>query len=151
MEENKRLSTWSGYCQCCACVVLHDKRHLLAKLRICSSENTTLILSLSLVQFAVILIIRCFRNWYIVCASYDFFGGVPSQLMRNLIPSHDLTFRQGRRKALRRQSIGGASDCLWTMVCPIHALFAHNLPTPLHFAICIIQNNAFQCTLFCTS
>ena len=32
---------------------------------------------------------------------------------------------QGRRKALRRQSIGGASDCLWTMVCPSNALFAH--------------------------
>ena len=39
MEENIRFSTRSGYCQCCACVVLHDKRHLLAKLRICGSEN----------------------------------------------------------------------------------------------------------------
>ena len=39
--------------------------------------------------------------------------------------------RQGRRKPLRRQSIGGASDCLWTMVCPSNALFAQNLRTPL--------------------
>ena len=38
---------------------------------------------------------------------------------------------QGRRKPLRRQSIGGASDCLWTMVCPSNALFVQNLPTPL--------------------
>ena len=37
----------------------------------------------------------------------------------------------GRRKVLRRQSIGGASDCLWTMTCPSNALFAQNLPTPL--------------------
>ena len=39
---------------------------------------------------------------------------------------------QGRRKPLRRQSIGRASDCWWTMVCPSNALFAQNLPTPLH-------------------
>ena len=38
---------------------------------------------------------------------------------------------QGHRKVLRRQSIGGASDCLRTMTCPSNALFAQNLPTPL--------------------
>ena len=38
---------------------------------------------------------------------------------------------QGRRMAMRRQSIGGARHCLWTMACPSNPPFAQNLPTSL--------------------
>ena len=53
---------------------------------------------------------------------------------------------QGRKKALRRQSIGGANHCLWTMACLSNALFAQSLPTPLeitsmHKVYCWIQGS----------
>ena len=41
MGENKRSSTRSGYCR--RMRGLHDKRHLLAKLRIAGSENSEIL------------------------------------------------------------------------------------------------------------
>ena len=48
-----------------------------------------------------------------------------------IIPMINSHLDQGPRKALRRQSIAGASLWLWTVACPSNALFDQSLPTPL--------------------
>ena len=55
---------------------------------------------------------------------------------------------QGHRKVRRRQSIGGASHRLWTMVCPSNALFAQSLLTPLSMLYSAQVNMYFTCLTF---
>ena len=45
---------------------------------------------------------------------------------------------RGVWKTLRRQRIGGANHCLWTISCPSNALYTQNLQTPLEHCCIVI-------------
>ena len=83
---------------------------------------------------------------YIIILSYDVHtctkvGDVFRELNQLLLlllhilppppPPPDQHHHHGRQKVPRRQSIGGASDCLWTMTCPSNALCTQNHLTQL--------------------
>ena len=72
----------------------------------------------------------------------------PPWHMAELFSWERLYQQQWHRKALRRQSIGGVSHCLWSMACPFNALFTRSLPAPLTSSSCSVLSILVTNVLF---